>query len=126
MLTPALSVAQWWVLAIVSGAALALAARTLATTRAQRFAAVLPPLACAVVIGGQTLARGGDGTEALFLFTLVALVLIVLRLVYAKYFNRQMALYRSGRRADEVTKGQLAVFLIVFVATTVLVAVLIG
>ncbi|MEV8126046.1 hypothetical protein AB0P07_18405 [Streptomyces sp. NPDC085944] len=126
MLTPDMSVAQWWVMAVASGIALALAAQSLATKRWQRFAAVLPPLAGAAVIGGQTLARGSDGKQALFLFTVVALVLVILRLVYAKYFARQLALHRAGRPADEVTKGQLAVFLLTFVATTVLVAFLIG
>ncbi|CAM5648089.1 hypothetical protein STENM327S_06309 [Streptomyces tendae] len=126
MLTPDMSVTQWWIMAVVSGIALALAAQSLATKRWQRIAAVLPPLAGAAVIGGQTLARDGDVKQALFLFTLVALVLVVLRLVYAKYFARQLALHRAGRPADEVTKGQLAVFLLAFVATTALVALLIG
>ncbi|MBZ6101169.1 hypothetical protein [Streptomyces olivaceus] len=126
MLTPDMSVAQWWILAVVSGIALAVAGQSLAATKAQRFAAVLPPLAGAVAIGGDTLARGSDGRQALFLFTLVALVLVVLRLLYAPYLSRQLALYREGRRADEVTKGQLLVFLLAFAATTALVAVLIG
>ncbi|MGV9287356.1 hypothetical protein [Streptomyces sp. NPDC003719] len=126
MLTPDMSVTQWWIVAVVSGLALAVAGQSLATTRAQRFAAVLPPLAGAVFIGMETSARGSDGKQALFLFTLVALVLVVLRLVYARYLSRQLALYREGRPADEVTKKQLAVFLFAFVATTVVVAVLIG
>ncbi|MEU1047319.1 hypothetical protein ABZ400_19435 [Streptomyces sp. NPDC005897] len=126
MLTPDMSVTQWWIMAVVSGIALALAAQSLATKRWQRIASVLPPLAGAAVIGGQSLARDSDVKQPLFLFTLVALVLVVLRLVYAKYFARQLALHRAGRPADEVTKGQLAVFLFAFVATTVLVALLIG
>ncbi|MFJ7772349.1 hypothetical protein ACIQ1J_29165 [Streptomyces sp. NPDC097107] len=126
MLTPDMSVTQWWVFAVVSGVALALAAQSLAATTAQRISSVLVPLAGAVAVVGQSAARGYEGKQPLFLFTLVALVLVILRLVYGRYLARQMALYRAGESADEVTKRQLAVFLLAFVAAAVLVAFLIG
>ncbi|AQS68264.1 hypothetical protein [Streptomyces pactum] len=126
MLTPDMSITQWWVFAFVSGVALALAAQSLAVTTAQRISSVVVPLAGAAAVVGQSAARDYEGKQPFFLFTLVALVLVILRVVYHRYLVRQIALYRAGEPADEVTKKQLAVFLLAFVAAAVLVAFLIG
>jgi hypothetical protein len=126
MLTPDMSIVQWWIFAIVSGVALGVAAMSLATTRARKLGSFLVPFAGALSIAGNSLARGYSGKEPLFLFTLCALTLVVLRLIYARWINRQMALHRAGEPADEVTRKQIAFFLLVWVAVTVLVAFLIG
>lgn len=126
MLTPDMSISQWWILAIVSGAALAVAGMTLTTSTARRVGSVLLPLAGAAAVVGQSAARGDSGKESLVLFTISALTLVILRFLYAKWISCQIALHGSGKPVDEVTGKQIAVFLLAFVAVATLVAVLIG
>jgi hypothetical protein len=126
MLTPGhLTTTQWYIFAIIAGVALGVAAMSLATTRKKRVVALLIPLAGAASILGQSAARGYKGDDPPFLFTLLALDLVILRLVFAKWFTHQNELHRAGRPYEEASKTQVAVFILTFVAVTVLVAFLI-
>jgi hypothetical protein len=118
MLTTHFSLTHWWIAAIVAGIALAAAVQSLATkTRDKLIAAASVVLAT----GLYTALRGsGDGArQALQLFILGALPLAILRLVFAGYLGRQLALQRSGQPMEEMTGKQIAIFLAAFGAVVI-------
>ncbi|MEV3988446.1 hypothetical protein AB0J57_06025 [Streptomyces sp. NPDC049837] len=123
MLTAHFTLTHWWIAATLSALALAAAAASLAPkTRGKLIAAASVVLAT----GLCTVLRGsGDGArQALQLFILGTLPLAVLRLVFAGYLRRQLALRRSGRPMEEMTGKQIAVFMAAFVAVVLCVAIL--
>lgn len=123
MLTAHFTLAHWWIAAIVSGLALAAAVASLATkTRGRLTAAASVVLAT----GLYTVLRGtGDGArQALQLFVLGTLPLAILRLVFAGYLRRQLALQRSGRPVEDMTGKQMAIFFAAFVGVVVCVVIL--
>jgi drug/metabolite transporter (DMT)-like permease len=122
VLTSSLSPGQWWIAAVLSGAALAVAAQSMATTRRDKLIAVSLPLAGAVSIALASAARGYEGPMPLVLYTATMIVLVVLRIVFAPYIARQLRLKRAGRPMEEVTRKQSWIFLVVFVVTLVGVA----
>ncbi|WP_137994062.1 hypothetical protein [Streptomyces vilmorinianum] len=122
MLTSTLSTGQWWVAAIVSGIALALAAQSMATTTRDKLIAVSLPLVGAVGIVLNSAARGYEGRTPLVLYTATMIVLVVLRILFAPYVSRQLALKRSGKPMEDMTGKQTALFFLAFVATLISVA----
>ncbi|MET8982988.1 hypothetical protein ABZX85_46185 [Streptomyces sp. NPDC004539] len=127
MLTENLSTTGWWVLALVSGAALGLASLTLADRRkpAHRIIVVAVPGSMGLFLWAQ--ARFGDleGRQALFFYTLICLSLVILRAVYHPWFRRQFRLRDAGEPMENATTPQVFLFLFSFVATFVGVAFLV-
>lgn len=123
MLTSTLTTtAQWWVAAVVSGLALAVAAQSMATTARDRVIAASLPLVGAAAIAVNSAMRGYEGRLPLLLYTATMVILVILRCLFAGYVKRQLALKRSGEPMDEVTGKQKAIFLLTFTATLALVA----
>ncbi|MEF3115067.1 hypothetical protein [Streptomyces chrestomyceticus] len=122
MLTSTLSETQWWVAAIVSGFALAVAAQSMATTARDKLIAASLPLAGAIAIGLSSAAHGYTDTLPLLLYTTTMIILVILRLLFAKYINRQLALKRSGKPMENLSGKQTAIFLLAFMTTLVLVS----
>ncbi|WP_175408493.1 hypothetical protein [Streptomyces sp. TRM64462] len=122
MLTSTLSADQWWIAALVSGIALAVAAQSMATTRRDKAIAMSLPLVGAVGIVIHSAARGYEDRTPLVLYTATMLVLVILRIVFARYITRQLELKRSGRPMEDMTGKQTAIFFFAFVAALVGVA----
>jgi hypothetical protein len=126
MLISGMSDTQWWIAAVVSGLALGVALMSMARTRGRRLGALLvPPLGGAASVFGQSAVRGDSGREACFLYMLMALDLVVLRLIYTPWIRRQTVLYQEGKPVTVVGPKQVTVFMLLFVAVAVLVAFLI-
>ncbi|WP_329457309.1 hypothetical protein [Streptomyces sp. NBC_01497] len=126
MLTPDMSDTGWSLFAVLAGLALGVAGMTMATTRGRQWALLLlPPLAGFAAAAFQSTVDGDSGREVSYLFTLAALDLVVLRLVYAPWMKRQLALYREGRPVTVVGARQISVFLLLFAAVTAAVAFLV-
>ncbi|MFE1200425.1 hypothetical protein ACFW5V_01885 [Streptomyces sp. NPDC058762] len=123
MLTSHFTLTHWWIAAIVSGLALAAAVWTLAPNiRAKLIAAT----SITIITGLYTALRGsGDGAlQALQLFILGVLPLAVLRVVFAQYVGRQLALKRSGQPMEAMTGKQVATFFATWLALVVCVVIL--
>ncbi|MGH3311511.1 MAG: hypothetical protein ACRDP3_13155 [Streptomyces sp.] len=123
MFTAHFSLTHWWIAAIVSALALAFAVQSLATkTRDKLIAAASVVLATAL----YTALRGsGDGAQqALQLFILGALPLAILRLVFAGWLRRQLALKHAGQPMEELTGKQMATLLATFVAAVIRIVIL--
>jgi len=125
MLTPDMSTAQWWLLALASGAALGWAVMTLAARPSHRVVAVCVPLVMAAALWGDVRVREYDERQLLFDYTLVCLTLVILRLVYAPWFTRNLRLRREGRPMENAPTRHAVLFPFVFIATAVGVAFLI-
>lgn len=123
MLTEHFSLTHWWVAAILSGLAVAAVVGSLASKpRAKLIAAASVVLATALygVVRGH-----GDGAEqALQLYILGTLPLVILRFVFAGWFRRQRALQRAGEPMEEVKGWHTTVFMVAFVAVVAGIAVL--
>jgi hypothetical protein len=120
MLTQGMSTSGWWVLALVSGAALGFACLTLADRRkpGHRVAIVAAvPGAMALFLWAQARFGSLDGRQALFFFTLISLSLTILRAVYHPWFRRQFRLRDAGEPMQNATTPQVFLFLFSFVAT---------
>lgn len=126
MLTPDMSVSQWWIFAVVSGLALWLAMTSLVTARRHRWGAAAVPLAGIIAAVGQSAARGFEAQDAPFIFSLVALTLVILRIVFSRWINHQKEAQHAGKPENLSVRKQTAVFLSAFVAVLVLVALLIA
>jgi len=125
MLTSHLSAGQWWIAAIVSGLALGLAAQSMATPLRDRLIAWSLPLVGALAIVGRASAQGEVDRTPLVLYTATMIVLVILRIVFARYITRQLDLKRAGKPMEELSQGQTFVFLIAFLAALIGVAFLI-
>ncbi|MGW2564030.1 hypothetical protein ACWCXB_33390 [Streptomyces sp. NPDC001514] len=123
MLTSTFSVTEWWMAAIVSGIALALAARSTAITKREKLIATSVPLVLCAFMALSPSARGDEEPTPLMLYTLTALTLSILRVVFSRYFTRQLDLKRSGKPMEEMTGKQVTVFFATFVAVAVCIAV---
>ncbi|RST16526.1 hypothetical protein E2C00_17155 [Streptomyces sp. WAC05374] len=123
MLTAHFTLTHWWIAALASGLALAAAVQSLATTTRHRLVAAASVL---LATGLYTVLRGtGDGArQALQLFVLGTLPLAVLRVLFAGYLRRQLALQRSGRPVEDMTGRQMAVFGAAFAAVVICVVIL--
>lgn len=119
MLTSTLSVPQWWIAAVVAGAALAVAAQSTATTAKDKLIAVSIPLVCGGFIVLASAVHGYQGRTPLVLYTAAMIILVVLRIVFAGYISRQLALKRSGKPMEEMTGKQTAIFLSALLAASV-------
>ncbi|WP_416974428.1 hypothetical protein [Streptomyces sp. 4F14] len=119
MLTQGMSTTGWWVLALVSGAALGLACLSLADPRkpAHRIIVVAVPGAMALFLWAQARFGSLDGRQALFFYTLISLSLTILRAVYHPWFRRQFRLRDAGEPMQNATTPQVFLFLVSFVAT---------
>ena len=122
MLTSTLSADQWWIPALVSGLTLGAAAQSMAIKKRDKLIALSVPLAVAVSIALGSAARGYEGRTPLVLYTAAMIIMLILRLVFAGYISRQLALQRAGKPTEEVTRKQNTIFLLTFLATLVLVA----
>ncbi|MEW2397408.1 hypothetical protein [Streptomyces sp. NPDC046862] len=118
MLTAHFTLTHWWIAAILSGLALAAAVQSMATKPRDKLIATVSVLLATAL---YTALRGsGDGArQALQLFILGTLPLAVLRLVFAGYLRRQLALKHSGQPMQEMTGKQIAIFFASFVAVVV-------
>lgn len=116
MLTSAFSVTEWWVAAIVSGIALAVALQSLVTTRRDKLKTALLPLIGAAFVVLSSAARGYEGETPLMLFTATMLGLTAMRFVFAGYLRRQRDLVRSGQPLQRLSGGQVTVFFVAFTA----------
>ncbi|KUN25461.1 hypothetical protein AQJ23_16395 [Streptomyces antibioticus] len=123
MLTSDLSTTGWGILALLSGAAVAVATMTLAAKPWHYVIAVLVPVVMALSLWGR--AGDLDNTQLLSLYTTICLTLVVLRLVYAPWFTRNLRLRREGKPMTNATTGQSVAFIFVFIATFIGVAFLI-
>lgn len=123
MLTAHFTLTHWWIAAILSGLALAAAVQSMATKPRDKLIATVSVLLATAL---YTALRGsGDGArQALQLFILGTLPLAVLRLVFAGYLRRQLALKHSGQPMEEMTGKQIAIFFASFVAVVVGIVVL--
>ncbi|MFF9506955.1 hypothetical protein ACF1BU_06055 [Streptomyces sp. NPDC014724] len=124
MLTSTFSVTEWWMAAVVSGIALAVAAQSMATTRRDKLIAVSLPLVGAVCIAVNSAARGYTGPTPLMLYTATAMGLAVLRVIFAKYVRRQLDLKHAGKPMEVATGKQTAIFLLTFAAVVMAMAVI--
>ncbi|WP_149179625.1 hypothetical protein [Streptomyces sp. TRM49041] len=123
MLTSSFSVTEWWIAAIVSGIALAVAVQSMVTTRKDKLKAVLLPLAGAAFLVLSSAARGYEGETPLMLFTATMLGLTATRIIFARYLRRQLDLVRSGQPMKELTALQTVVFFVTFTAVVAAIAV---
>jgi len=123
MLTEDMSTTGWGILALLAGAAVAVAAMTLAARPWHYAVAALVPVAMALSLWGR--AGGLGDTQLLSLYTALCLTLVVLRLVYAPWFTRNLRLRREGKPMRNAATGQVVVFFFVFVATFIGVAFLV-
>ncbi|MBZ9641488.1 hypothetical protein [Streptomyces sp. PSKA30] len=123
MFTAHFTLTHWWIAAIVAGLALAAAVQSLAAKPRNKLIAAASVVLAA---GLYTALRGsGDGArQALQLFILGTLPLAVLRLVFAGYFRRQLALMRSGQPIEDITGKQQAIFFASFVAVVICIVIL--
>ena len=122
MLTSTLSAGQWWIAAVASGIALAVAAQSMATTTRDKLIAISLPLVGAVGIVLSSAARRYEERTPLVLYTATMIILVILRIIFAKYITRQLDLKRSGKSMEEMTGKQTAIFFFAFVATLIFVA----
>jgi hypothetical protein len=114
-----------WFVAVASGVALAAAFLTLPRTGRRHetllraVVSVILPVAGLLYMFGREARHApvhhhsGDETEAtaLFLFSLAALTMAGLRVVFAGYLERAARLHRSGAPAPEATGKQAAIIL---------------
>ncbi|MGI5196208.1 hypothetical protein ACQEVY_21560 [Streptomyces sp. CA-288835] len=123
MLTAHFTLTHWWIAAIVSGLALGVAMASLVTnTRQKLIAAASVTLAAGLYMA---LRGSGDGArQALQLFILGTLPLAILRLVFAGYLRRQLALQHSGQPMQDMTGKQMAIFFAAFVAVVICIVIL--
>ncbi|MEV7424442.1 hypothetical protein [Streptomyces sp. NPDC091212] len=124
MLTSSFTTTHWWIAAIASGIALAVAAQSLATSTKSRLLTALPPIAGGVAIVLDSAARGYDGDTPLALYTLTMLGLTLCRIIFAGYLRRQREVIRSGKVLEPATGKQTALFLFTFAAVVMAMAVL--
>ncbi|MFJ7057933.1 hypothetical protein ACIQVA_09300 [Streptomyces microflavus] len=61
----------------------------------------------------------------LVLYTATMIVLVILRIVFARYITHQLDLKRAGKPMEELSRGQTFVFLIASLAALIGVAFLI-
>ncbi|MFI1735705.1 hypothetical protein ACH40E_42265 [Streptomyces acidicola] len=123
MLTSTFSVTDWWIAAIVSGIALALAVQSMVTTKRDKLKAVLLPLAGAACIVLSSAVNGYEGKTPLMLFTATMLGLTFTRIIFAGYIRRQVELVRSGKPMKELTGVQAVLFFVTFTAVVAAMAV---
>jgi hypothetical protein len=123
MLTAHFTLTHWWIAAIVSGLALALAVASLARQTGGKLIAAASVL---IATGLYTALRGsGEGAhQALQLFILGTLPLAILRLVLTGWLRRQMALKRAGQPMEELTDKEIAIFFATFVAVVICIVIL--
>ncbi|MFF7872398.1 hypothetical protein ACFZCT_39065 [Streptomyces qaidamensis] len=123
MLTAHFTLTHWWIAAIVAGLALAAAVQSLATRPRDKLIAAVSIVGAT---GLYTALRGsGEGArQALQLFILGTLPLAILRLLFAGYLRRQLALKRSGQAMEDITGRQQAIFFAAFVAVVISIVVL--
>ncbi|GGZ72710.1 hypothetical protein [Streptomyces bluensis] len=123
MLTSTFSVTDWWIAAIVSGIALALAVQSMVTTKRDKLKAVLLPLVGAACMVVSSAAKGYEGKTPLMLFTATMLGLALTRVIFAGYIRRQVDLVRSGKPMKELTGTQAVLFFLTFTAVVATMAV---
>jgi hypothetical protein len=123
MLTAHFTLTHWWIAAIVAGLTLAAAVQSLATRPRDKLIAAVSIVGAT---GLYTALRGsGEGArQALQLFILGTLPLAILRLLFAGYLRRQLALKRSGQAMEDITGRQQAIFFAAFVAVVISIVVL--
>jgi hypothetical protein len=123
MLTAHFTLTHWWIAAIVSGLALALAVASLARQTGDKLIAAASVL---IATGLYTALReSGEGAhQALQLFILGTWPLVILRLVFAGWLRRQMALKRAGQPMEELTGKEIAIFFAAFVAVVTCIVIL--
>ncbi|MFJ3224055.1 hypothetical protein ACIPJS_11865 [Streptomyces sp. NPDC086783] len=123
MLTTHFSLTHWWIAAIVSGLALAVAMQSLADkTRDKLIAASAVTVATALYTALR--ASGQGAQQALQLFISGTLSLAILRLLFAGWLRRQRALKHAGQPMEELTGKQIAVLLATWVAVIVCIVIL--
>lgn len=125
MLTPDMSLTDWGILALVSGALLALATMTLAAKPIHYVVAVLVPVAPALLLWNDIRGSDWDERQLRQIYSTICLTLVVMRLLYAPWFTRQLRRRRRGEPMPDPTTLQVTVAMFVTVAVFAGVATLI-
>ncbi|MFJ9318507.1 hypothetical protein [Streptomyces globisporus] len=116
MLTSSFSLTHWWLAAVASGIALAIAAQSMAITARTKALSVLLPLVGAAAVFMGTTKRDDEEATPLMLYVAITLSLTLTRVIFAKHIRRQLDLKRSGKPMEEMTGAQTTVFLLTLVA----------
>lgn len=127
MFTSSFTTTHWWIAAVASGIALAVAAQFLATSTKGRLLTAVLPIAGAVAVGLNSAARdyeGDAGNIPLVLYTATMLGLTLCRIIFAKYLRRQRAVMLSGKPIEPITGKQSVLFFVTFAAVVMAMAVL--
>jgi hypothetical protein len=126
MPTAEFSVASLWILAVVSGVALAVALQSMVDTRRGRLVAVAAPLAGAAFVLLNSAVRGFEEGMPLKLYTLTALGLAAQRIIFAGFIKRLYERHRAGQPIEKLTGWQTTLFFVSFVVVVAVLAVVLS
>ncbi|WP_256062317.1 MULTISPECIES: hypothetical protein [unclassified Streptomyces] len=103
--------------------AFVIAMHPLATTAKKKLLLPLMPLAGGIFLFLDT--AGDEGAYPVVWFTVIMLSFVVLRIIFAPYLRRQLALVHAGEQMQPLTGRQNAVFLCTLLVVMVALFVLI-